>query len=569
MKINIKIIYVLIFLLPISVISQTLQWAHSFGSTNQNLISTSVVFDNSNNIIFTGYFMGTIDFDSGTSTYNLTSAGSGRAMFLAKYDPLGNFLWALKVDMNGSSYRGFTACIDYQNNIILTGQFSGFSDFDAGSGIATINSQGSSDVILVKYDSVGNFVWGGTIGGAGAGGGGSDICIDKFGNYCVTGSVYGTVDFDLGSGNYLLTTPFYQGFIAKYDTSGSLLQVISITGNDNVGGLSISKDTISNSFIAGYFLGTADFDPSNSTYNLSANGSINDPYLAKYNTNGNLQWAFHLGMVSNIGNYLQCSATNDGDVYLAGSIFDSTDFDPGSNIAMLNTIGAEDVFFAKYDSAGNYLWVQSIGSPAAHCNIQDLQQDGQGNIILTGFFSGTADFNPGIGTYTLTATSTFDSFIAKYDSLGNFIFAFSFGNGLATSVAAKDDVFCITGNYQSSVNDFDPQALIYNLPLLGTGDIPLAQYSSSSLSIKNIESSNLLSVYPNPFATKTTIQINKPTKGNYSLTLYDLKGQVVRVINNINNNKVEIERENLIGGLYFFQLKTEGEIIGTGKLTIE
>jgi len=78
-----------------------------------------------------------------------------------------------------------------------------------------------------------------------------------------------------------------------------------------------------------------------------------------------------------------------------------------------------------------------------------------------------------------------------------------------------------------------------------------------------------IKLYPNPFTNVATLQFDNSTKQNCTLTLYDLRGQVVRTMKNITADKVEIERQNLINGLYFFQLRTERQIIATGKLTIE
>ena len=86
--------------------------------------------------------------------------------------------------------------------------------------------------------------------------------------------------------------------------------------------------------------------------------------------------------------------------------------------------------------------------------------------------------------------------------------------------------------------------------------------------IQNTFSSSI-SIYPNPANQNATLEFNNSTKQNCTTTLYDLRGQVVRTIKNIISDKVEIERESLASGLYFIQLRTDRQIIATGKLTIE
>lgn len=80
-------------------------------------------------------------------------------------------------------------------------------------------------------------------------------------------------------------------------------------------------------------------------------------------------------------------------------------------------------------------------------------------------------------------------------------------------------------------------------------------------------SSTLL--YPNPTNQFATLEFNNPTKQNCTFTLYDLRGQILRTMKNITKEKIEIERQNLVNGLYFFKLYTDRQIIATGKLTIE
>jgi hypothetical protein len=76
-------------------------------------------------------------------------------------------------------------------------------------------------------------------------------------------------------------------------------------------------------------------------------------------------------------------------------------------------------------------------------------------------------------------------------------------------------------------------------------------------------------IYPNPTNQFATLEFNNPTKQNCTLILYNLQGQVVQKIKNITAEKVEIEKQNLSTGLYFFQLHTDRQIIANGKLTFE
>jgi hypothetical protein len=116
---------------------------------------------------------------------------------------------------------------------------------------------------------------------------------------------------------------------------------------------------------------------------------------------------------------------------------------------------------------------------------------------------------------------------------------------------------------------------------MSAGTYPGAYYFIDDVSVIKVPSCDTVGVgimeiagipsfklYPNPTNQSTTLEFSNPTQ-NCILTLYDLRGQVVRTIKNITSDKVVIERQSLTSGLYFFQLGTDRQTIATGKLTIE
>lgn len=98
-------------------------------------------------------------------------------------------------------------------------------------------------------------------------------------------------------------------------------------------------------------------------------------------------------------------------------------------------------------------------------------------------------------------------------------------------------------------------------------DVSLSRCLTTGLSINNKEIKS--SLFPNPFKSLATLQFDNSKKENCTLTLYNLCGQVMRTIQNITTDRIELERQSLANGLYFFQLSTDKQIIATGKFTIE
>ncbi|MCH8903140.1 MAG: hypothetical protein IIA45_04425, partial [Bacteroidetes bacterium] len=77
----------------------TFEWAKSMGGTSTD-IGKSITTDVSGNVLTTGYYYGTVDFDPGAATFNLIS-NSAADIFIQKLDANGNFIWAKS--MGGTS----------------------------------------------------------------------------------------------------------------------------------------------------------------------------------------------------------------------------------------------------------------------------------------------------------------------------------------------------------------------------------------------------------------------------------------------------------------------------------
>ncbi len=91
--------------------------------------------------------------------------------------------------------------------------------------------------------------------------------------------------------------------------------------------------------------------------------------------------------------------------------------------------------------------------------------------------------------------------------------------------------------------------------------------AASGISEQVIE--DQIKIYPNPFTDFTTIVFENAENEDHILTIYDSRGRLVRTITKIKTDKVIVSGEDLLGGLYFFQLCNNREACLTGKLIIE
>ncbi len=122
-------------------------WANSMGSTGYDR-GFSLAIDASQDVYSTGYFQGTVDFDPGSGTYTLTSAGS-EDIFITKFTTAGSHAWTYK--MGGVNYdQGSSISIDASYNIYTTGYFSGSPDLDPTASSYTLLPSGSGDIFIQK-----------------------------------------------------------------------------------------------------------------------------------------------------------------------------------------------------------------------------------------------------------------------------------------------------------------------------------------------------------------------------------------------------------------------------------
>jgi len=234
----------------------------------------------------------------------------------------------------------------------------------------------------------------------------------------------------------------------------------------------ITADSDGNVYSTGSFNGTIDADPGAAVYNLTSNGQDNI-FISKINKYGSFVWAINLGGPGAVyGSAITLDA--NGNILLAGSFSQTVDFDPGVGIQNL-TAGtfALNAFILKLDSTGNYLWAKAfVNTPTsitgASGSIRSIHIDSDQNILTTGSFNGTVDFDPSATENTLTTNPYLQRsiFISKLDSAGNYIWAKQFGiNDLNTGTSITTDNsgnILACGNFSSQV-DFDPGINVFNL----------------------------------------------------------------------------------------------------------
>ena len=158
--------------------------------------------------------------------------------------------------------NGIAIANDDSGNVYTTGWFQQTVDFDPGPNTYPLSADPTqSNMFVSKLDASGHFIWAKRIGGP-AQCVGLSIAVDMNGNVYTTGFFNGQVDFDPGTAVQNSTSSGGENiFILKLSPSGNLKWVKTI-GNTNLNkGKSIQVDALGNSYTAGMFMLTTDFDP--------------------------------------------------------------------------------------------------------------------------------------------------------------------------------------------------------------------------------------------------------------------------------------------------------------------
>ncbi len=374
--------------------------------------------------------------------------------------------WATSVGGTSGDY-GQDVKVDAYKNVYTLGVFSYTADLDPGPGTLTITTNNGPNIFIVKQDSSGALVWASPFFGSGTGNG-FELAIDDSGNVYSTGCFSSTVDFDPGLATFNLTsTGSKDAFISKLDSSGNFLWAKKIGGTGADSSRAISVDNNGNIYVTGVFSGTADFNPGGGVFNLTSNGSI-DIYILKLDAAGNFQWAKQVGgPAADLSKSIEF--IDNTQIVLCGGFQDTVDFDPGSGISNMISVGLFDVYIMSIDAAGNFNWAKTAGGQAGEI-ANSVSSDDNGNIYSTGIFFGTVDFDPSAMTYNMTSLGYGDIFILKLDEAGNFSWVKQIGgpnsatqsdNGYSIAVSENNNLF-ITGQFSSTV-DFDPGPGVYNI----------------------------------------------------------------------------------------------------------
>jgi hypothetical protein len=326
-----------------------------------NDVGQGIARDSSANIYITGSTGGSLDGNTSSGQLDI---------FLTKFDSTGSKLFTRQI---GTPFNdiGYAVAVDGSGNVYITGS--------TGGSLPGNISAGQLDVFLAKFDPSGNLLFikqfGTPFNDVGYG-----IAVDGSGNVYVTGSTEGI----LGASAFGLSDIF----LAKFDSSGNQLFIkqLGTTGRDIGFGVVVSSS--GNVYVTGSTEGIL----GSSAFGLS------DIFLAKFDSFGNQLFIKQLGTTGfDIGYGVAVDST--GNVYVTGST---------EGILGSSAFGLSDIFLAKFNSSGNNIFIQQLGTTGIDIGY-GVALDSSANAFITGSTEGIL----GASAFGLS-----DIFLVKFNSAG-------------------------------------------------------------------------------------------------------------------------------------------------------
>jgi len=371
-----------------------------------SILCNVILVDDNSNVYITGEFTGTVDFNPGIGTFNVGSNGE-EDIFLLKLDSNGNFLWVNTYGGIADDFQGGISI--YNNEIIISGGFTGTADLDPGLEVLQVTSVGEADVFIQKVDDQGDLIWNKVITS-------SSNLTCKYNasssngvNY-ITGQFIGTTDFDPGTDIFNETPSLNSSrYTLSLSENGEFNWVSIIESNISLTSNKLICDDIGNIITTGVFLGEVDFDPGigNETFNASQNAF----FVQKINSSGNLIW---VNSMEGTGGSVAQGVTVDSEqsIIISGEFFGEMDFDPGTGESIENSPEfTSSLFVLSFSSEGAFNSVLTYESPNADASSITISDSDE--LYLFGNFIDSIDVDPGIGVDYHLSNGNSDQFLLK------------------------------------------------------------------------------------------------------------------------------------------------------------
>ncbi len=392
--------------------SNQIKWRKKINGQG-NVVARSITTDFDGNVIVSGAFTDTIDFDP-SSNDSILIANNMSEYYISKYDSLGDFIWVYNV-IASNSFDIMNVATDSSGNIYVVGEYKGPVFFNP---LDSTNKQGSSGYIdgyILKISSIGGYLWHHAFTNGGLN---TAISVAINGNELLIGGYFdNTLDFGFGSPQMLVSSSgLVAGFLASYNLSGVVNWVKKFEGSgySSASVNEIGLDSLNNIYVLGDFSGTVDFDPSSGSNTLSTTPPNASIFALKLDVSDSLIW------LSELKSSIVCSVTDavfssGGDIYMTGYIIDTLEiFGLNGVKKTLVSKGGTDPFYASLDNKGLLKDALSFGSVNFEYGL-GITVNANNKVVGAGFYRDTLFLSSQSNPPYLVAKNNIDGYLMEFN----------------------------------------------------------------------------------------------------------------------------------------------------------
>jgi hypothetical protein len=393
---------------------------------------------------------------------------------------------------------------DGRGGTYLGGTFSGTVDLDPGAGL-DLHTENGTGVFVVKLDDQGGFAWS-RAASVGAAGRLAAVVQDANGIYVIGHFQAPAFTFGGDAVDGAVANPgFYSLFVTHFKADGrpGWTRVLGGPGSMTLGN-DLAVDGQGGLYLTGSFNQTVDFDPGPGTRNLQARGD--EMFLVKLGAaDGQLKWVRASRGLTQARGLCLGSDPLQGHVYLTGAFRTYIDLNWGDGQAHLQSHGDWDTFTASVTGEGSLRWARTI-SGSYSILPYDSAVDGAGNLYVAGMYTGSVDFDPGMGQdlrhYSYEAMG--QAYLWKLDAAGDYQWTRTHGTeqeGTAGTGVAVDTMGRVYWVGESTAAYHDPNRVSHS-------DLFLTAYSEqgqllSDGSLKDLVPADVLDTWLYSFTPRT------------------------------------------------------------------
>jgi hypothetical protein len=332
--------------------------------------------------------------------------------------------------------RGYAITADPSGNMYIAGTFSNPIDVDSGEAEVLLTPLGDMSGMLLKYSPTGDFLWAVPLGGTGTPIQWADeVILDSEYNIYVAGFFAGTCDFDPSTEVESLYASDSDGYLAKYSPDGNLIWVREVSGPDFERCHGLAVNSQGDLIVSGF---------------LSAGTLVGEPplqldpaadggYVCSFDSEGNVNW-IKVFQAPSTCNALKVAIDENDNIYGIGIFSNTVDIDPGPDEYILQAIGGDDAFYYKLNPSGDLQWGGRLGSALEDWGY-NIAVTESGDVFLAGHFRGDASIGSGNGSAetTILVAGNSDSFCCKLNTEGEIVWIHQLGfAGTNTRAIAVD-----------------------------------------------------------------------------------------------------------------------------------